>query len=156
MCLPVFYWLSILCYSTISSYIVTPVAVFGSNHSIIACDRSNRAMPAADGVYYGPHFQTCHWCGLKIHSCGANAWEPDQPIPRFILPLSTVVICDPVYYHANCEQRQVDIYTRDGWCDIAIREYFQKDRRPPPVAMGDGGSSSSCSSSQENMDSLEV
>ena len=103
--------MSILCYSNISSYIVTPVAVFGSNHSIIACDRSNRAMPVADGVYYGPHFQTCHWCGLKIHSCGANAREPDQPIPRFILPLSLQVVkCDPVYYHANCEKRQVDIY----------------------------------------------
>ena len=152
VCLPLFYWLSILCYSVISSYIVTPVAVLGSNHQIIARDRSNRAMPTVGGVYYGPHFQTCHGCGVKIHSCGDNVWEPDQPLPRFILPLSIFVKCDPVYYHANCEKAQVAIYTRDGWCDIAIREYFQTDRRPPPVAMDHCGSSSS----QENMDSLEV
>ena len=110
------------------------------------------AMPTVGGVYYGPHFQTCHGCGVKIHSCGDNVWEPDQPLPRFILPLSIFVKCDPVYYHANCEKAQVAIYTRDGWCDIAIREYFQTDRRPPPVAMDHCGSSSS----QENMDSLEV
>ena len=84
--------------------------MLGSNHQIIARDRSNRAMSAVGGVYYGPHFQTCHGCGVKIRSCGDNVWEADQPLPRFILPLSTVVKCDPVYYHANCEQRQVDIY----------------------------------------------
>ena len=136
--------LSIPCYPIVSPYMVPPVAAFGSNHQIIARDLSNRAMPDVGGARYGPHFPICHGCKMRIRSCGDNPREPDQPLPRFPLPLSIYMNgCAPVYYHANCEAIQVAEYNRFGWCDTAIREYFQTDRRPPPVIM-DPRWSSSC------------
>ena len=151
--LPWVYWLSLLCYSVVSPYMVTPVAVFGSNHQIIARDRSNRAMPAVGGAYYGPCFPICHGCMMGIRSCGDNPKKPDQPLQRFPLPYSRYANgCDPVYYHANRETAQIAEYKRVGWYDCDILWYFQTDNRPPPVVMDPCGSSSS----QATIDSLEV
>ena len=144
VCLPLFYWLSSLCYSVVSPYMVTPVAAFGSNHQIIARDRSNRAMPAVGGAYYGPYFPICHCCMVRIRSCGDNRSKPDQKLQRFPLPYSGYANgCDPVYYHASCATVQVAEYKRAGWCDCDILWYFQTDHRPPPVIM-DPHWSSSC------------
>ena len=86
----------------------------------------------------------CHGCMMKIRSCGDNPKKPDQPLQRFPLPASGYANgCEPVYYHANWENAQVAEYKRVGWYDCQIREHFQTDRRPPPVAMDHRGSSSS-------------
>ena len=143
MGLPWVYWLSLLCYSVFSPYMVTPVAAFGPNHQIIARDRSNRAMPAVGGAYYGPCFPICHGCMMRIRSRGDNREKPDQPLRRPPLPYSGYANgCDPVYYQANCEAAQVAEYRRVGWYDCQTLGYFQTDRRPPPVVMNPRGSSS--------------
>ena len=91
-------------------------------------------MPTVGGAYYGPQFPVCYGCMHQIRSCGANRFQPDQPLPRFILPYSAhTTACEPVYYHVNCEAAQVAEYLQQGWYSHEVLLYFQTDRRVPPV-----------------------